>query len=766
MKQYYGNYLGVVISGGEKDPEGRGRTQVFIPHIMPALYEGWNKEGRDIQFDIVGEGLPTALSPEIIDRLQKILPWAECAAPIVGASPSVKNGSEINRNIGGAIIGGLGPVIPFGTPKDNAEWQSLTSVAARQQFAAGKCGTAVGEILERVYGYSEKQIRDGSPTGRRDGKEFNKIMPSLGWRPVRIARPEDAPPGSVISYGAVPGNKWGHVEWVGINSKGQKAFYFGLGGSDGVTAPGGGSRVSSRNLGGFNNIAWIPPGPSKDAPAPENQALARSVASLGLNPSAVPHDSANNLKPDGSNPTVEYSEKLATDRQAQFGQELQDPAVLNRLRYLATREVGLNPNDQTAWMETAINRAQVLGVSLSDVINSSYYPDRTMTGFPRWITNDQQRQEATNATGTAINNILKGSNLTNYATDNASNQPNNTVARNRINKGVTGTWFQNGTPVSPEKANELTSLNKTPDNGSQFYYRDSQYAAAAEKYVQENNIGQTFANSSVVVQNPTPYQMQSGPSTNNQARGMFGYASEGTTVWVFFREGNPQFPVYFAASYGQREWQNMYQYSSPGIGAGAGPGGATPGTEVCDMRLYGGGQRSVQVSEESGLEPDFIHQIYSTNGSNLTFTKDHTEFNSIYDHVNRVMGDHHDITEANKETRVRGDMNTYAEQDVYVTIGNWSDEAVAASDEIQQYLNEAMEIKSKSGNGGSEGAAASSEENTITLEAAREATQAEINRVSEAGANIQNAPGRFALFDPQTGNVTGFTNDPPPGFGG
>ena len=55
MKSYYGNYLGVVITGGDKDPEYRGRTQVFVPNIMPALYDNWNEDGQDITFEVIGQ---------------------------------------------------------------------------------------------------------------------------------------------------------------------------------------------------------------------------------------------------------------------------------------------------------------------------------------------------------------------------------------------------------------------------------------------------------------------------------------------------------------------------------------------------------------------------------------------------------------------------------------------------------------------------------------------------------------------------------------
>jgi hypothetical protein len=62
------------------------------------------------------------------------------------------------------------------------------------------------------------------------------------------------------------------------------------------------------------------------------------------------------------------------------------------------------------------------------------------------------------------------------------------------------------------------------------------------------------------------------------------------------------------------------------------------------------------------------------------------------------MADHQDITEANKEVRVRGDYNTYAEQDLVISVGNWSQEAIDASDEIQKYITEAMKIKTEAGN--------------------------------------------------------------------
>jgi hypothetical protein len=111
MKEYYGNYLGLCITGGDKDPDQRGRCQIFVPHIMPSLFEGWNELQKDKQINIVGTGLDDSLDPSIVNTLKEILPWAECATPIIGASPSGYVNSqgqlsEVNKNTAGAVAPG------------------------------------------------------------------------------------------------------------------------------------------------------------------------------------------------------------------------------------------------------------------------------------------------------------------------------------------------------------------------------------------------------------------------------------------------------------------------------------------------------------------------------------------------------------------------------------------------------------------------------------------------------------------------------------
>lgn len=78
-------YLGITVQ--TNDPEQRGRIKVFVPHISVAVYKKWNEVKKDKRFKFVGVNIQSDLS-DIIDDLKNILPWAECAAPLVGENSS------------------------------------------------------------------------------------------------------------------------------------------------------------------------------------------------------------------------------------------------------------------------------------------------------------------------------------------------------------------------------------------------------------------------------------------------------------------------------------------------------------------------------------------------------------------------------------------------------------------------------------------------------------------------------------------------------
>jgi hypothetical protein len=757
MKEYYGNYLGIVITGGEKDPDHRGRVQIFIPHIMPALYEEWNQKGEDITFEVIGEGLDGSLNPIIVEKLRKILPWSECAVPITGASPSYKGNtsgfvSEVVRNVGSAAEAALSKAKDFlgldnntqnatsndrVVQGDQATALALTqSVAAAEKSGAGNCGRGVFNILTDAYGYS-------ASIGSANGQDWGDKFDQLKFKKYPIKDPRQAPPGSFLVYDSddrrgqprtlsrktgkpTGGSQYGHVETVGADGK----FYFG---TTPAINPGGSVPHN------FSGYYYLPP----------EAAQLRALDKAGLpnvSPSALPH-AAPTTSIDPS-PTKEQSAAAALDKQMTPDAQAAAAAASGQCPGLPE---GVTKNELIMAMRIAAAESGV-GVPGADVKNqvfnlgrqvtnafafggnntatekySNFFPNKKDSSGLEFIKQRPDKAHRVDTGYIQCNNDDKklyglqnsgsySSQVTSLAKHIAKQTAKDPQFKSLVNSAKTSSDFKKAESYKrpggkhPIPAYNLDTearlsagakdafqaeLNKTfgGDPCAALAAYDSQYPSAPS--VQEM-MGSDYkepdvpsSDNQAITQTPTPHHGISGPNTNNQALGMFGYASEGQAVWVFFRDGNPLFPVYFAASFGSKEWGNIYQNASDAFGSG------TKGTEKFMANFYGGGFSSSSSTNESPLGEGFAFQLFDKNGSNLTFAKDHTQFNSMYNHVQRVLGDNHDIVEANKEIRVRGNFNNFVEQDLFVTVGNWTQEAIDASDEIQKIINEAMDAKSQ-----------------------------------------------------------------------
>jgi hypothetical protein len=82
MEKYYGNYLSIVVSEDGGDPERRGRVQIWIPGITNTLYGGWNDDIKNKDIYYIGDD--SGLSHYYVEKLRAVLPWAECASPLIG----------------------------------------------------------------------------------------------------------------------------------------------------------------------------------------------------------------------------------------------------------------------------------------------------------------------------------------------------------------------------------------------------------------------------------------------------------------------------------------------------------------------------------------------------------------------------------------------------------------------------------------------------------------------------------------------------------
>lgn len=93
-QQYNGMYLGIVVQNN--DPEQRGRVKIYVPHISANVYQSWYQENVDKSFSFPGGNIESDLS-KIIEPLKLVLPWADPALPLVGATGSGRYNSHLDH---------------------------------------------------------------------------------------------------------------------------------------------------------------------------------------------------------------------------------------------------------------------------------------------------------------------------------------------------------------------------------------------------------------------------------------------------------------------------------------------------------------------------------------------------------------------------------------------------------------------------------------------------------------------------------------------
>ena len=81
-EKYFGNHLGIVIQNN--DPDKSGKIKIWVPHISPTVYKNWDENNKDKSFKFIGKNIDSDIT-DIIEELKVVVPWAECASPLVGS---------------------------------------------------------------------------------------------------------------------------------------------------------------------------------------------------------------------------------------------------------------------------------------------------------------------------------------------------------------------------------------------------------------------------------------------------------------------------------------------------------------------------------------------------------------------------------------------------------------------------------------------------------------------------------------------------------
>ena len=750
---------------------------------MPALYKGWNEEGKDIQLNCVGDNLPQGLTSDVLARLTKILPWAEAATPVLGTSSPGNLFTQAAQAIGGAISGAAqavgnyfssAPVADTG-PGDTANTgagvtgliQKAGGITGSGYGASGRmCARGVSGILKAAGLITNNGAASGFPAASNlaiGGSGYGKTTWGSGYTnpfttgsgaqnfqaPVAINPSNYQPRIGDAVYAGGGGQGYGHAQiYLGKDSSGKDLWY-----SD--------FKQKSGFLSNYNNFTLYRPTDAarqkllatlgvSDAGIGPGAATAAASSSDYASQSGAPTSSANTHQTAQGSPTVTQegtglygvnADPNAANNAASSGASTATTFSLN----------GISPGALEYAMRTAAAESGANGTNTPNTVLKEINNVNNTIAMSQGIKNGYEVRGVSFARIDQIANELKSSGKVNvnvldigYTQHNASDMKAYgiqnygsykdqilSVARHVQNTANRNPSFAaalaSGNFQQAEALNVVRGWNNTIYNSGMLANKNSitnlinsQYGgdpqalleALNAKYPTTPDINSLLAGSSsttvpggdvapvnqaaALAQNTNLVNNTSsaGPVTtqnlNNMAKGVFSYPAAGAMLWVFFREGNPLYPVYFAASYSAAEWQSAYRYGSPGPGYNPTPQNGEPQSTGGVMNLNGvGGIRWEDTNSPSDRTFDQKSlTIFGEDGSNMHMGSGYHQLYSRFTRRDQVDQDRHDTTLGYKETWVQGDANLVVMGDYYIKVGNVSQKAVDAVTEIQKIIKE------------------------------------------------------------------------------
>ena len=788
-KVYNSNYLGIVINNN--DPQQRGRVQIFIPHVMPALYKGWNEDGKDIQISCVGDNVANGLTSDIVDRLVKILPWAESASPIMTMSSpgQVRQGSGVVSDIAAGAVGVIagavaGPAAgaaasaatkrlfdqsPTAHVKDNTTvgggvGQLLAKAGAANGVNYSKtnpgymCARGVsgitraaglvsqGDGVSAGFVYAGDLSVGGSLYGQTTGAHgTNPYTTGIGaqnYQPGRaVANPAANPQFGDTVYGSSASGGAGHAQmYLGLDQSGKQIWV-----SD-FTQSG-----FSPNFQNYAVYSLTPEGRQKlmaavgadpgatDATSTTTSPSAASfgkTAMSGEKAAASPLNDAAGPPPDPNGNSQNAADpNAAVQVTGGMSSALKDVAARALAGGNVTRAVGdnvsmdLNGSPNSVALEGgplthSVTKGGVTiaaGTKVGDTATSFKFSDGSYAngatdmfiavpaayvGKPFAVQNNKTGA-TTIAYGMDAGGVLnRGYTETSAATQVAIGLPSYAIGRNGVaitqgNPDISVAPITDGslpTLISRDEYNKLIGNPLTADQ--QAALEAQQYGNATPEQIAllKTQAAGSASGATHTVNSPDRNGVTVTKDVNDMAKGMFAYPAAGAMVWVFFREGNPLYPVYFAASYSQAEWKSVYRGSSPsegGYNPVAEDGKPSSIGSTCNFGT-GGFSSLMNHSDSDPNQNQSSFMVFGEDGSNMFMGKGYHQLFSKFDRRDQVEGDRHDTTLGFKETWVQGDHNKVVMGDQFIKIGNCSQEAVDAVQKIQQYIKEIQEPLTKS----------------------------------------------------------------------
>lgn len=125
-------------------------------------------------------------------------------------------------------------------------------------------------------------------------------------------------------------------------------------------------------------------------------------------------------------------------------------------------------------------------------------------------------------------------------------------------------WAETAAPLTSENAtarfNNYNLFGSISDSNFVTNFTQASSTAPGEAYEKSYlRLNDAFTGDKGETNNTNPYSYMYKPNVySNKAKGSFGVPSVGSHVYVFFRDGNPLFPVLIGASFGKSDWEGIY----------------------------------------------------------------------------------------------------------------------------------------------------------------------------------------------------------------
>ena len=675
MKTYFGNHLGICINN--VDPENRGRVQIFVPHIMPALYEGWNELGEDIKLECVGNNLPNGLSSKVIEKLTQILPWAEAAMPVIGNSvagtynPETGNFNQTNTPEALATAGTSTDPSKTVVSATGVDGSGTTTVT----YADGTTATLTGP----------RPIRNNNP-GNLEFGTFAKTQGAVGsdGRYAVFPTPEIGQQAKINLL------KTGTYQNLTLTAAFNRyappsenpSYLQDLRGFTGFDLN---RRLSSLSDSEFNTLVG---------------AVAR-IEGFGTpvdirNPATSPDASA--AQP-SNNPF--YTSQEPYHLQKQPTQEAITATTVNAPTPASIDGLGTRARNASFNSSTFGNGNVNYCGKIARGVDYNIFKDSYFTKSFSEVTGSASANKSINywtnsgyyqVAETVPSQLPLGTKIIYEKGLGKAGQVHGhvaTIGDGKILGSGVGENFKKYEAQPGQKITVLLPTNKASDRFKELYsaelptygFSDVQNSGRLnQQSIEDGTPDQT----SSLVKNPTETQA-TALDTTGMAQGMFGIPGPGAMLWVFFREGDPLFPVYFAASYGATEWQSAYKASSPPA-YGPQENSSTAISNQTVFRPNNAGAITFTGAVDAEKDARAVRMAHA-NGGYVELHPYGSVHYSPNEHLEQVAGTNYSYC-LNREEWTQGDSNKVVIGNQWVVVGNPSQANIETIEKLTEKVKQ------------------------------------------------------------------------------